>query len=64
MRLSYCTWGMMNVGIEDVIPAVAKIGYRGIELAVTPRFPTDLYSLDAALEKILYRNASRLFGIA
>jgi sugar phosphate isomerase/epimerase len=39
---------MMNVGIEEVIPAVAKIGYRGIELAVTPRFPTDLYSLDAA----------------
>lgn len=48
MRLSYCTWGMMNVGIEEVIPAVAKIGYRGIELAVTPRFPTDLYNLDAA----------------
>jgi len=50
MRLSYCTWGMMNVGIEDVVPAVAKIGYRGIELAVTPRFPTDLYSLDAAMK--------------
>lgn len=48
MRLSYCTWGMMNVGIADVIPAVARIGYRGIELAVTPRFPTELYSLDAA----------------
>jgi inosose dehydratase len=48
MRLSYCTWGMMNVGIEEAIPAIAKIGYRGIELAVTPRFPTDLYGLDAA----------------
>jgi len=50
MRLSYCTWGMMNVDIEDVVPAVAKIGYRGIELAVTPRFPTDLYSLDATMK--------------
>jgi len=48
MRLSYCTWGSMAVGIDDLIPAIAKIGYRGIELAVTPRFPTDLYSLDAA----------------
>jgi inosose dehydratase len=49
MRLSYCTWGMMHVGIEEAIPAIAKIGYRGIELAVTPRFPTDLHRLDAAM---------------
>jgi sugar phosphate isomerase/epimerase len=48
MRISYCTWGMMNVGIEDVIPAVARIGYTAIELAVSPRWPTELYSLDEA----------------
>jgi sugar phosphate isomerase/epimerase len=48
MRISYCTWGMMKVDIEDVIPAVAEIGYHGIELAVSPRWPTELYSLDAA----------------
>ena len=48
MRLSYCTWGMMNVGEEEALAAAAGIGYRGIELAVTPRFPTELYSLDAA----------------
>jgi sugar phosphate isomerase/epimerase len=48
MRLSYCTWGMMTVGIEEVIPAVSKIGYRGIELAVTPKWPTDLDTLDRA----------------
>jgi sugar phosphate isomerase/epimerase len=48
MRLSYCTWGMMHVDIEEAIPAIADIGYHAIELAVTARFPTELYSLDAA----------------
>ena len=35
------------MSFETLIPAIAKIGYHGIELAVTPRFQTDLYSLDA-----------------
>jgi sugar phosphate isomerase/epimerase len=48
MRIGYCSWGMMNVDIEQVIPRVAEIGYQGLELAVTPRFPTELYSLDAS----------------
>jgi sugar phosphate isomerase/epimerase len=48
MRISYCTWGMMNVDIEEAIPAIAGIGYTALELAVTARFPTELYSLDAA----------------
>ena len=48
MRISYCTWGMMTTGIEEAIPAVAKIGYTAIELAVTPNWPTDLVTLDAA----------------
>jgi sugar phosphate isomerase/epimerase len=47
VRIGYCSWGMMHVDIEEAIPAVAKIGYHGIELAVTPRWPTELYSLDA-----------------
>ena len=51
MRISYCTWGMMEVGIEEAVPAIAGIGYTGLELAVTPRFPTELYSLDAAKKK-------------
>jgi inosose dehydratase len=46
MRIGYCSWGMMNVGIEEAIPAVAAIGYQGLELAVTPRWPTELYTLD------------------
>jgi inosose dehydratase len=47
MRISYCTWGMINVDVEELVPAIAKIGYHGIELAVTPGRPTELYSLDA-----------------
>jgi len=48
MRISYCTWGMRNVDVEEALPAVAAIGYHGIELAVTPAYPTDLDTLDAA----------------
>lgn len=46
MRIGYCSWGMMKVNIEKVIPAVAKIGYHGLELAVTPGWPTALETLD------------------
>lgn len=48
MRIGYCTWGMMKVPIEEVIPGIAKIGYQGIELAVTPGWPTDLDTLDSS----------------
>lgn len=51
MKIGYCTWGMMTVPITEVIPAIAKIGYHGIELAVTPNWPTDLDTLDAARRK-------------
>ena len=53
MRISYCTWGMMKVDIEQAIPAVAKIGYHAIELAVTPNWPTDLVTLDPARRKLI-----------
>jgi sugar phosphate isomerase/epimerase len=46
MRISYCTWGMMKVDIEEAIPAIARIGYHAIELAVTPGWPTELSTLD------------------
>jgi inosose dehydratase len=48
MRIGYCTWGTKTIDIEQLIPAIAKIGYQGIELAVTPGWPTELYSLHAA----------------
>jgi inosose dehydratase len=44
---------MMNVPIHEAIPAVAKIGYHGIELAVTPGWPTDLDTLDTDRRQII-----------
>jgi sugar phosphate isomerase/epimerase len=63
MRLSYCTWGMMHVPITELIPAVARIGYRGIELAVTPGWPTDLDTLDRAARQQI-RDLCRSHGLA
>jgi sugar phosphate isomerase/epimerase len=51
MKIGYCTWGMMNVPIEEAISAIARIGYQGIELAVTPNWPTDLDTLDTPKRK-------------
>ena len=51
MRLSYCTWGMMHVEIEEALPAIAEIGYHGIELAITPGRPTALDTLDDSKRK-------------
>ena len=53
MRIGYCSWGMMKVDIETVIPAVAKIGYHGLELAVTPNWPTALETLDSAKRNLI-----------
>lgn len=47
MRLGYSTWGMRDVPIEEALPAIAKIGFQGIELSVAPGWTTELYSLDA-----------------
>lgn len=46
MEITYGTWGMMNTPLEAGLPGIAAIGYTGIELAVTPHWPTDLYTLD------------------
>ena len=51
MRIGYCTWGMREVGIEEAVPAIAKIGYQGFELAVTRGWPTALDGLDSAKRK-------------
>ena len=48
MRIGYSTWGMRAVSIEEALPAIAKIGYQGVELSVAPGWITELYALDAA----------------
>ena len=55
MRIAYCTWGMMKVDIEEALPAIAQIGYWGVELAITPGWPTDLDTLDTARRKRIVR---------
>ncbi len=68
MHIGYCTWGMKNVGMEEALPAVAEIGYSGIELAVTPGWPTELESLDLArqkrLKELLAENGLALTAVA
>ena len=47
MRIGYSTWGMREVPVEESLPAIAKIGFQGVELAVAPGWVTELYALDA-----------------
>ncbi len=51
MEIAYCTWSMRDVPLEEGLPVIAQIGYTGIELAVTPGWPTELYTLDAATRR-------------
>ena len=48
MRIGYSTWGMREVPIEQALPAIAALGYQGVELSVAPGWTTELYKLDAA----------------
>jgi sugar phosphate isomerase/epimerase len=48
MRIGYSTWGMKTVPLEEALPAIAKIGYQGVELSVAPGWISELYALDAA----------------
>lgn len=55
MRLGYCTWGMPKLSMDEALPALAAMGYDGIELAVTPGWSTELDALDAARRKHIRR---------
>ncbi len=37
MKIAYGTYAMPSVTLEDAIPALAAIGYEGVEIAVGPR---------------------------
>ena len=51
MNLGYSTWGMPTVPIDIAIPHIAQLGFDGMELAVGPRFITELSTLDTAERK-------------
>lgn len=48
MKLSYSTWGMKTVPIDDAVRHCAALGYDGLELAIIPGWPTDAATLDSA----------------
>jgi inosose dehydratase len=55
MKIGYCTWGMPTVPVDTMIPALARMGYDGIELTVIPGYTTELSALDAAERRRISR---------
>ena len=45
--LSHSTWGMPTVPIDLAVTHCARLGFDGLEMSVTPRFPTSAEKLDA-----------------
>jgi sugar phosphate isomerase/epimerase len=48
MQLSYSTWGMPTVPIDEAVAHCAGLGFDGLELTVIPGWITDGATLDAA----------------
>ena len=48
MRIGYSTWGMPKVPIEEALPAIARMGYQGVELSVARGWCTEMEALGAA----------------
>ena len=57
MRIGYSTWGMPHVPVEEALPAIARIGFEGIELSVASGWNTAMELLDvlkrAQIRKLL-----------
>ncbi len=51
MRIGYSLWGMPRIPVEESIPALARMGFEGLELAVTPGWNTALENLDGEARK-------------
>jgi len=46
MRIGYSLWGMPRVPVEESLPALAAMGYQGVELSVRQEWNTELAALD------------------
>ena len=53
MKLYYSTYGMKQLNVFEALPRLADMGYEGMEIAVTPGWPTEPANLDAAGRKRL-----------
>ena len=53
MKLYYSTYGMKELNIFESLPRLKDMGYEGMEIAVTPGWPTDPQSMDLGARKKL-----------
>ena len=53
MKLYYSTYGMKKLDIFKVLPRLKDMGYEGIEIAVTPGWPTEPAAMDQGASKRL-----------
>jgi sugar phosphate isomerase/epimerase len=60
MKLYYSTYGMRELDIFAVLPRLRDMGYEGMEIAVTPGWPTEPARLDAASRRRLARQLGDL----
>ncbi len=53
MKLYYSTYGMQKLDVFDALPRLHDMGYEGMEIAVTPGWPTDPTLFDTVARKKL-----------
>ena len=53
MKLYYSTYGMKQLDAFEALPRLKDMGFEGMEIAVTPGWPTDPQSMDRAARKKL-----------
>ena len=53
MKLYYSTYGMKQLDAFEALPQLKDMGFEGMEIAVTPGWPTDPQSVDRAARKKL-----------
>ena len=53
MKLYYSTYGMKKLDAFEALPLLKDMGFEGMEIAVTPGWPTDPQSMDRAARKKL-----------
>jgi inosose dehydratase len=53
VKLYYSTYGMKEQDVFEALPRLADMGYEGMEIAVTPSWPTEPAKMDGAARKRL-----------
>jgi len=59
LSLGFSLYGMKSLPLEEAIATCARIGYRNVELALLPGFPTEPQLLTVALGKQVRQSLSR-----